>query len=211
MVERGKLCILAGIDGSGKTTLLNSLEIRGFNVSHWRRLKLSLSLLEASKLNFANPSWVVQQLEGRARFDFLWAYIDAEWKHVISPNLEKSNNVIADGFLVRFLAKEMAYNKLDSQLFLDNSPLTGDEQILIIDTPPELALERKGEISPYECFTGRSDFLDFQKKQRDNLFEISSHFRQQVFDGTAPKEILLDRVLDFLRNERFTASPSVSY
>lgn len=99
-MKKGKLVILAGIDGSGKTTILSFLESKGYFISYWRKL----SFLPISRsLNFKNPAEIVQTLKGQERLEFIWKYIKAEWEYLIKPRIEVGEDVVSDGFFIRFL------------------------------------------------------------------------------------------------------------
>jgi len=193
-MKEGRLVILAGIDGSGKSTLLSYLEERGYFISHWKRLK-KLSL--PKPLNFENPAEVVQTLKDQERLDFIWAYISSEWKYLIKPALNIGKNVISDGFFIRFYIKEKIYNKLGVNELLKYSPLTGKEFIIMIDTPPKIAFQRKlsPNISPYECFKSVKDFVEFQSLQRKMLLAFIKDFPYIIINGMLAKEKLVNRVL----------------
>lgn len=139
-IGKGKLVILAGIDGSGKSTLLSSLAEKGYYISHWKKLE-SLSLPKA--LNFRNPGEVVQTLDGPGRLEFIWDYINFEWEYLIKPALELGRDVIADRFFIGFFIKEKIYKRLPLDELERRSPLTGGEFIIMIDTPPAVAIKRK--------------------------------------------------------------------
>lgn len=188
-MKKGRLVILIGIDGSGKSTLLSYLEKKGYFVSHWKKL----SGLPLSKpLNFDNPGELVQNLKGKERLDFLWEDINSEWKNLIKPTLEAGENVVSDGFFIRFVAKEKIYKKLVIDDLLRRSPLEGKEFVVMIDTPPAVALKRKAKmkISPYEFFNRPEDFLEFQSRQRKVLLDCLKGFPHFLVDGTiAPKKL----------------------
>ena len=204
-MKKGRLAILVGIDGSGKSSLLSRLEKEGYFVSHWRKLaKLSLP----KSLNFTNPAEMVQTLRGQKRLEFLWGYIDSEWKYLIKPTLESGSNVVSDGFFIRFLAKEKIYQRLSTTEFVKRSPLTGDEFVIMIDVPPKIAFKRKKKlvISPYECLKSPQDFVDFQSLQRKILLELIKKFSHIVVDGRLQKGKLAKRVLLALKENQIEPS-----
>jgi len=201
MTKRGKLVILVGIDGGGKSTLLSSLEEKGYFISHWKKLK-SFSL--PKPLNFKNPAEVVQTLKGEKRLKFIWEYINSEWEYLIRPNLETDRNVISEGFFIRFFIKEKIYKRLPIKKFLKQSPLKGNELIIMVDTPPEIALKRKikSKISPYECFETPQDFVYFQRLQRKFLLEFIKSFPHIIINGMLPKATLIKEVLIKLKENQ---------
>lgn len=200
-IKQGKLTILVGIDGSGKSTLASYLEKRGYFVSHWRKLR-TVSL--PKPLNFENPAEIVQTLNGQERLDFILAYIKSEWKNLIKPMLKIGKNVISDGFFIRFFIKEKIYKRLAIEKFLIQSPLKGNELIIMIDTPPEIAFKRKAKskISPYEYFETPQDFVYFQRLQRKFLLEFIKIFPHVIINGMLPKATLIKEVLIKLKENQ---------
>lgn len=200
-MKRGRLVILVGIDGSGKSTITSYLEKKGYFVSHWRKLE---TVPLKKPLNFENPAETVQTLSGQERLDFIWAYISSEWKYLIKPALNNGENVIADGFFVRFFVKEEIYKRLPIEKFLRQSPLKGDELIIMIDLPPEIAFKRrvKSKISPYECLKTPKDFIYFQKLQRKFLLKFIKSFPHIIINGILPKTTLTKEVLMKLKENR---------
>jgi thymidylate kinase len=194
MTKKGKLVILVGIDGSGKSTIASYLEKKGYFVSYWRKLK-SFSL--PKPLNFDNPAEVVQSLRGQERLDFILAYVNSEWEYLVKPTLNIGMNVISDGFFIRFFIKEKIYKKLVIEKFLAQSLLKGDELIIMIDTPVEIAFKRKSKskISPYECFKNPQDFIYFQRIQRKLLLEFIKNFPHVIIDGRLLKAKIAKEVL----------------
>lgn len=200
-VGKGKLVILAGIDGSGKSTLLSSLAKKGYCVSHWKKLE-NLSLPKA--LNFRNPGEMVQTLDGSERLEFIWSYINFEWEYLIKPVLESGRNIIADRFFIGFFIKEKIYKRLPINKLRRRSPLTGKEFIIMIDTPPEIALKRKTEsmISPYEYFKTSSDFIPFQLQQRKLLLKYVENFPHVIISGMLSKEEIAEEVVNMLKKNQ---------
>lgn len=193
-MKKGKLVILVGIDGSGKSTLLSYLEKKGYFVSHWRKLS---SLPLPQRLNFKNPAEVVQTLCDQERLEFIWGYINSEWEYLIKPTLETDRNVISDGLFIRFLVKEKIYKKLPIKELVRRSPLSGNEFIIMVDVPPEIAFNRKTnlKISPYECFRDPQDFVHFQSLQRKALLRFIEKIPHIIVDGMLSKTELAKEVL----------------
>ncbi len=183
MKEIGKLGILVGIDGSGKSTLVGGLEQNGYKVTHWRKLKQV-----CPELDFATPAEQVQTLDGEERLKFILNYIQSD--------------VISDGFFARFYAKEKIYKKLNLDDFKGHCPLGGEEIFIMLDAPPNIALERKGinTLSPYEYLTVPDDFVFFQSRQRDELLAFIKDYKFYILDGRNTKEELLNETLDILRS-----------
>lgn len=201
LADKGKLVILAGIDGSGKSTLLSRLAEKGYCISHWKKLE-NLSLPKA--LNFRNPGEIVQTLDGPERLEFIWNYINFEWEYLIKPALELGRNVIADRFFIGFFIKEKIYKRLPINELEQRSPLTGGEFIIMIDTPPAVALKRKTKlkISLYECFNMPNDFIQFQLRQRKLLLEYIEKFPHVIIDGMLSKKEIVKKVIEKLKKNQ---------
>ncbi len=197
MIKQGRLVIVTGIDGCGKSSLLDELEKIGHHVSHWRRL--AKKDLEQS-LNFTSPASYVQTLDGRKRLDFIRRYIETEWKYLIKPALLAGGDIIADSFFIKFYGKEQIYGRLLVHELLGISPLTGKELIVFIDTPPEMAFQRKQnqKISKYECYKSRDDFIEFQTILRGNILSFTDTFERVVIDGTKSSESVLLNFVEVL-------------
>ena len=196
-MNRNNLIIICGIDGGGKSNLLKKLEQCGYYTSHWTKLE-NLDLTE--KLNFNNPGNYIQTLVGKDRLNFIKGYVQSEWRYLIQPILQKRVNVIADSFFIKFYCKEQIYNKLSLENLLKTSPLTGNEFIIIIDTPPKIAFLRKQnqKISSYEYYKSQDDFIIFQKKLRINILNFTKGFERVIIDGTEDKNILSNSIRKIL-------------
>lgn len=187
--------ILVGIDGSGKTTLVGGLEQNGYRATHWKKIKQI-----RPDLNFTNPAEEIQSLDNNERLLFILNYIQSEWDGLIQPLRRNGINVISDGFFVKFYAKEMVYKKLDLDDLAKHCPLDKSEIIIMIDTPPEIAYDRKSKdtITPYECLNAPEDFVLFQSRQREELFKFIKDYKFYVLDGRNTKEELLNETLGIL-------------
>src|SRR5258708_6485732 len=149
MGKEGRLIILLGIDGSGKSTLVCGLEQNGYKATHWRKLRE-----KCPELDFTSPAESVQKLDGEERLSFILSYIHSEWRYLIQPLRKNGIDVISDGFFARFYAKEKIYQRMNLDDLRRNCPIGGNTIFIMMDTPPEVALGRKGldQLSPYEFF-----------------------------------------------------------
>ena len=177
----GKVAIIVGIDGAGKSTVLRRL--RSFHTSHWRMLR-QVSSEWADRVD--NAAETMSNLRGRERTAFILQLIEAEWNASILPNLTAGRDVVCDGFYLRPLIKEMVFGDGDVDAVLEASPLAGDELVLFIDVPVDVAVRRKQghAISGYECFSSPADFADFQAAQRERLLALLGEWNHVRIDGT---------------------------
>jgi len=195
-----KLLILAGIDGSGKSTILESLKDNNFKISHWKLLRF---VKEAKMLNFTNPAQELQSLNGIKRYRYIFNYINAEKRYLIDPWIKKDTDVISDGLFVKFYTKELVYKKLNLGFFRKMCPLEGEEIFAFIDTPPEVAYERKTkkDISCYEYLSTPRDFIMFQTQVRDKILDFIQKYKFYLIDGTRSKGSILKNIEDILAKE----------
>jgi thymidylate kinase len=177
----GKVAIIVGIDGAGKSTVLRRL--RSFQTSHWRMLR-QVSSEWADRVD--NAAETMSKLRGRDRTAFILQLIEGEWKECILPNLTAGRDVVCDGFYLRPLIKEMVFGDGDVDAVLKASPLAGDELVLFVDVPVDVAVRRKHghAISGYECFSSPADFADFQAAQRERLLALLGEWNHVRIDGT---------------------------
>jgi len=199
---RGSLSILVGIDGSGKTTLVNGLEQNGYKTTHWKKLKQI-----CPELNVKNPAEELQLLDGEERLLFISNYIQSEWNKLIQPLRDDGINVISDSFFAKFYAKEKVYKRLNLDDLKKQCPLNGKEVFIMLDTPTEVAFDRKkiDTITPYECLNGPDDFVSFQSRQRKELLEFVKDYKFYLLNGEKSKEELLNETLNILKDNRILA------
>ena len=187
----GRVAIIVGIDGAGKSTVVRRLT--GFQTSHWRKLR-HVSSAWAERVD--NAAETMKSLRGRDRTAFIVALLEGEWRSCIVPHLVAGRDVVCDGFYLRSLVKEMVFGDGDVAAVVNASPLRGDELVILIDVPVEVAVLRKqgDEISAYECFTSPADFAEFQARQREQLLEVVTAWNHVVVDGTASEEVVAGEV-----------------
>jgi thymidylate kinase len=193
-----RVAIIVGIDGAGKSTVIRRL--MGYQTSHYRMLR-HVSTEWATRIDGAEVA--MSQLRGKERTEFILELVEAEWNTCIAPNLVAGRDVVCDGFYLRPLVKEMVFGDGDVDAVLNASPLTGDELVVMIDTPVELAVRRKHahEISRYECFTSPADFADFQTRQQEQLLNVLTAWNHVIVDGTQNEDVVAREVLRTLEQE----------
>jgi thymidylate kinase len=205
-MAKGKLAIILGVDGAGKSTVMRRLETLGFHTSHWRMVRQAGGVW-TDLVDRASDT--LQTLHGKERTGFLLKLLDAEWNGCILPRLGAPRDVVCDGFYLQMLAKELVLGDGDIGALLDASPLAGDELLVLIDVPAELALRRKNgrAISPYECFRSPADFLEFQASLREQLLAMVSGWTHVVVNGTSHENAVASEVADILENHGLVPSP----
>jgi thymidylate kinase len=193
----GKVAIIVGIDGAGKSTVLRRLT--GLQTSHWRMLR-HVNSQWSDRVDKAAET--MSKLRGRERTAFILALIEGEWNACIAPNLAAGRDVVCDGFYLRPLVKEMVFEDGDVDAVTKASPLSGEELVVVVDVPVDVALRRKHghEISGYECFTSPADFAEFQASQREQLLEVVSTWNHVIVDGTQSEQDVAAEVETVLAN-----------
>ena len=189
--------IIVGIDGAGKSTVVRHLAGRGYQTSHWRMLR-HVSAQWAERVD--NAATTLQGLRGRERTGFILTLMDAEWNACILPHVAAGQDVVCDGFCLRPLAKELVFGDGDVEAVVGASPLIGDELVVMIDVPVEVAVRRKQghAISAYECFSSSADFAEFQAVQREQLLTMVNARTHVVVDGTGPEDVVAREVVRIL-------------
>jgi thymidylate kinase len=197
-MRNSKLAIIVGIDGAGKSTVVRRLCGLGYQTSHWRRLR-DVSDEWADRVD--NAVATMSELRGRERTAFILDLVEGEWNACILPHLIANRDVVCDGFYLRSLAKELVFGDGDVDAVLRSSPLAGDELVVLIDVPVDVAERRKRgeEISAYECFASPTDFLEFQARQREQLLTIANAWNHVVVDGTGREELVTSAVAGILQ------------
>lgn len=198
-MANGKLAIIVGIDGAGKSTVVRRLGGLGYQTSHWRMLR-HVSGHWADRVD--NATDTLENLRRRERTGFILTLLKGEWNACILPHLVANRDVVCDGFYLRPLVKELVFGDGDVDAVLKASPLAGDELVVLIDVPVEVAVRRKQghEISAYECFTSPADFAEFQAKQREQLLTMVNAWNHVVVDGTEHEDVVTSEVAGILEN-----------
>jgi thymidylate kinase len=196
-MPNGKLAIIVGIDGAGKSTVVRRLGGFGYQTSHWRMLR-DVNGDWADRVD--NAAAKMRDLRGRERTRFVLDLLEGEWNACILPHLIADRDVVCDGFYLRSLAKELVFGDGDIDAVLKSSPLAGDELVVLIDIPVEVAERRKRghEISAYECFDSPADFLEFQARQREQLRTIVNAWNHVVVDGTGHEDLVVSEIAAIL-------------
>jgi len=198
----GRLAIVVGVDGAGKSAVVRRLAELGFATSHWRMLR-QVDERWAERVDTASKQ--IRELRGTERLALIRELVDGEWNACIRPRLAANQDVVCDGFYVRFLAKEAVYGECDVSELARMSPLSGGELVVLIDTPVVVVVERKrGQpISPYECLTGPEDFAEFQTRQRAQLLTTILSWDHVVVDGARAEDIVASAVQRILVGRGF--------
>ncbi len=173
-MRKGLLVCVLGIDGSGKSMLLAEASRRlppdRFRVYDWRTPPLPA---ETGFLDIASLSAeAVARLKPHGRAAMVAGIIAQQYETVLLPTLEAGHIVITDGIPYKLWAKELAFGRSSNWLYTVLEQLPPPDLVACLDTPPEIAFQRKPTLSAYEYrhHPTREDFISFQT-------EVYQHMR----------------------------------
>lgn len=195
--------VMDGIDGCGKSTqvrlLADLFEQQGRSVvtSKWKDSEYVQKLFIGDLLKRFQDGTV--RIPPEARTFLLAADISNRHESSIRPAIEKGHMVIADRYIYKIVAQGMARGL--EKAWLDNlfSFAVEPDIKIFLDLHPAQAAERivaYREISHYEAgmdvLTGgdrEQNFIEFQKRVRENLLAIAEEVDGLVLDATRPPEV----------------------
>lgn len=200
-MNRGKFIVIDGIGASGKDTqvglLENYLKENGKDVfvtrEHTRDTPPGILIEKIIKKQ-------EEQIEPQALQLLYICDRRNHFKKVIEPALEKGKLVIGN----RYYPVNVAYSGEEwREKFLKiNQMVVGKpDLVLIIDLPPEIAIERMDKRGDGDIF----DKLETMKKCREGFvwYLKNSGDDGVLVDGTGTKEEVFERVIDEIKKRRF--------
>ncbi|MFK4299145.1 thymidylate kinase [Arthrobacter sp. GAS37] len=176
----GLLISFEGTDGAGKSTTARALEgrlkemkVSCIRVDKWfAQVGLNEDLAKhvetLNSLIFGRPRSVASNLS-----DEYWFHALASWHRlvddlIVQPALQRGDVVILDNSYHKVVARYLVAASLPENIVLGSfEKLSEPTLTVLLDVPPEIALERKGGFTPVE--SGRngdkpSDFVGFQSQ-----------------------------------------------
>ena len=199
-MNKGKFIVIDGIGASGKDTqiglLENYLKENGKDVfvtrEHTRDTPPGILIEKIIKKQ-------EEQIEPQALQLLYICDRRNHFKKVIEPALEKGKLVIGN----RYYPVNVAYSGEEwREKFLKINQMVVDKPdlVVVVDTPPEVALERMGKRGDEDIF----DKLEIMKKCQEGYYWYAKHSGDEcVFiDGLGTKEEVFNRILDELKRRK---------
>lgn len=188
-------CLLGG-DGSGKTTLLNALATRHPDLMtvHWKELS-SVTLLPRLFPDL-NPPETLRRLGPNSRAAQFCYLAALEYEMIVQPALAAGKTVIVDSYWYKFVAKMRVLDMAAPFLYPVCQSLPSPDRIIFLDTPLELARERKSEMNFFDCNGDAANFMTFQEALRRTMLDFVAGLPLTRLDGRASIDDLLDRVAE---------------
>lgn len=199
----GTFIVIDGIDGCGKSTqvrlLRENLARRNIpvTVSKWQDSSYIEKLYIGDLLKKIQGGSVV--IPPEARTFLLGTDVSYRLESMIKPWLEDGKVVIGDRYIYKIIAQGIARGLDKDWLSKMFAFAPGPDCTILLDVPPEIALERitgYREVSFYEAgldvLKGAGDressFLQFQRIVRRELLILLKEERGYIVDGELPLE-----------------------
>jgi thymidylate kinase len=200
-IEMGKkqFVVICGIDGSGKTTLINALEKENKNWSFTNWQKFSKVFDKSyEKEDTTNPQFI----EGLSPFTrsalFLYLF-GLQLDKIIFPGLRRGNTIISDSYWYKFVAKMEVTKHGEEELLRVCVSLLKPDKIILIDTAPEVAFQRKTSFNFYETNGDKSNFINFQTEIRSKILNYISFSKNVlVLNDNQEFKSKVEASLDFI-------------
>jgi thymidylate kinase len=208
-MEYGYLVSIIGIDGSGKSTLLEEaracLPRDGYRCHEWRNPPLpgASGFLDIAAIK----STQVMRLTPHCRAALISGILAQQYETVLLPALQEGYCVITDGYPYKLWAKERVFGKSAEWLYWALAEIPSPDLVICLDTPPEIAFQRKTHLSCYEYrhTPTREDFSEFQTEIYWKMISLAKNASKVVYLPweLSPKE--LAKKLSSLLSEGFEA------
>lgn len=201
MLETGQFFCLLGVDASGKTTLLNAIADRypDITIAHWKQF--SSVTMFPDLLPDLDPPETLRRLGPHSRAAQFCYLAALEYDMIIGPALAMHRPVIVDSYWYKFAAKMKVLDMAAPFLYSVCQSLPKPEAVLFLDTPIEIAHQRKREMNFFECNGRPADFVPFQRLVRATMLHLAEDVPQLRIDGRAPLEALVQQVVEIVHPE----------
>jgi hypothetical protein len=211
MKAKGRFCVLLGSDFSGKSSALREVGRR----SDWRAVSYDDELVpeKFSFIRRLKPDLMGTILPKLAQFSpemlIGWLHVTELYIRDASAEIvQEGLDVIADSSFYKMLSKcalkglgedpivrsWRSFPRPDRVIFLRMSPEQLDERV------PEL--HRLNVLEHYGATPTREGFLAFQRDLQEKMLEEVRGLPIDILDGGAPREVLIECVLQILDQER---------
>jgi thymidylate kinase len=189
------ICLL-GIDGAGKTETaahLKQIDPRLAPIT-WEQFHDVSAVLPLPKgLHMAT---ILDSLQPPSRAGLLAYMLALEYDLGIRPKLEQGQPVLVDSYWFKIAAREKLLKRSAPWLLQALETLPPPDIVIFLDTPPEVAVQRKKVFTSVEYFSGIQDFVEFQTQVRAEILRLIKPLRHVILDGLLPVETLAQKVLE---------------
>ncbi|KVA72440.1 hypothetical protein WL04_21905 [Burkholderia ubonensis] len=189
------------MDASGKTTLLNAIADRypDITIAHWKQF--STVTLLPDLLPDLDPPETLRRLGPNSRAAQFCYLAALEYDMIIRPALAKHRPVIVDSYWYKFAAKMKVLDMAAPFLYSVCQSLPKPEAVLFLDTPIEIAHQRKREMNFFECNGRPADFVPFQRQVRAAMLNLAAGVPLLRIDGREPLEALIQQAVGIVHPE----------
>jgi thymidylate kinase len=198
------LVALAGCDGSGKSTqakrVVGWLEQRGWQseiVDRWHILD-SETFPECRFIRTSRDEVRVcnSEMEGLSRAMFLFWTVSVTMRKLDLRN--PARVYLVDGYWMKHAAAELEFGCDPAWLEATIRCLPPADLTFYLDIPPEEALRRKPDLTPYECARNPSldpdDFIRHQTKLRTRLRRWADEFGWEVISSMQERASVTEQI-----------------
>lgn len=195
---------LVGLDGAGKSTLLNSLNKR-FTYNSIMEPTARFIYLGGKSQKRDFPRHLISNFFNkflRWKFRFLKKYVGIillyiqKWFRILKVKNNNTNLLVTDRTFYDTLVKrdirptvkpQKIYHKFMKLLFFDLSPRI--DCFIMLDVPPKISLERKGEHD-----------IKYLNRKRNIYYEYAKiHKNFEILDGTLVRDKVLENTFETIR------------
>ncbi len=211
MTTKGRFCVLLGTDFSGKSSALREVARR----SDWRAVSYDDELVpeQFSFIRRLKPDLMGTILPNLAQFspEMLIGWLHVTELYIRDASLafvREGRDVLADSSFYKMLAKCVLKGLGDDPIVQSWRAFPPADRIIFFRMTPEQLVERVPELGKlnalehYGSTPTRDGFLSFQRDLQDKMLEEVRGLPLDILDGAAPREVLVERVLEILAQER---------
>jgi thymidylate kinase len=200
------LIAFAGTDGSGKSTQVKEVKNRLLKEGYKVQILDKWDILKSEKFpecKFIDTSLNdlrvnIAEMQGISRALFLF------WSITITltkDQLENEDTIyLLDGYWMKHAASEIEYGCDERWIELTCKQFPKADLTFYFDVPPEIALKRKPELTPYECGLAmdlnKTKFINHQTNLRNRLLNWADTYQWLKISSLEPKEKITNFVVE---------------
>ncbi|MDA2051661.1 hypothetical protein PDM87_26870 [Bacillus cereus] len=199
------LISFAGCDGAGKSTqvknVANWLSLKGFEVEildKWDILDVSkFPECRFLKDDLDDLRVCIAEMDGISRAMFLfWSISITLTKNDLTSNKKV---YLLDGYWMKHAASEIIYGCPENWILNTVEQLPNSDLTFYFNVPPNIALSRKKDLTPYEC--GRdpqcseSNFMEHQSKLNHKMNEWADKYKWEIISSDQDESIIFNELI----------------